>query len=567
LKKLKKHYLVLQTPYFYFKYFKSVVTAKFLTFAGIKISSIFISESRIKILQSYSHIKKLVMKSKVHKSLKQPVLFWGYGGFPIIMQKDLVVAHELIQRDEIVHVVVCDGTTPICMQYEENKAKPDCVKCCNEMRLILKMSGIKHTLSKEHIELDDLRKIETFSQTISLPEIKDFQYLGVPVGKISFASFLRYRCGKTINENTLNESDIRIYQKYFLASLINTHIAKNALRQILPKSFFSSHGCYSDFGTAMYSAHLHKIPAITWTSGYNDFHHYYSTFCDNKFVFRGIPNHTWRSIKVNKLNQFKIDRLYKFLESRYCNQESMDIRYANKPVGTDTIRETLGLDINKPTACLFTHLNWDAADLASSFFTDSDEWLFESLKVMMKNKNINWIIKIHPAELRYKNLTSTTTKITEKFPILPPHVKIINPSQEINTLDIYHLIDVGITIFGTVGVELPLYGKPIISAGHAHFTEKGFSFDTRSRLDYLSLLSRLNAPLSLNNEQISLAQIYAYSFFFERHLPLDVIDISVNSDVVLDIEKINCNINYKTNSMDEICRCILTGEPAILSES
>ncbi|MCH7688416.1 MAG: hypothetical protein IH899_17330, partial [Planctomycetes bacterium] len=102
--------------------------------------------------------------------------------------------------------------------------------------------------------------------------------------------------------------------------------------------------------------------------------------------------------------------------------------------------------------------------------------------------SVTWLTRVHPGEKIDGSLFSSDDLIRKYFPELPVHIKVLWSDSTVNSYSIYQLIDVGITIFGTVGVELPFFGRPILVAGRAHFAGKGFSYDARDREHYFSLL-------------------------------------------------------------------------------
>src|SRR5256885_16944770 len=48
---------------------------------------------------------------------------------------------------------------------------------------------------------------------------------------------------------------------------------------------------------------------------------------------------------------------------------------------------------------------------------------------------------------------------------LPPHVRLIRPDDDVDNVDLFRIVDAGVTIRGTVGLELPRLGVPALTAG------------------------------------------------------------------------------------------------------
>ncbi len=69
---------------------------------------------------------------------------------------------------------------------------------------------------------------------------------------------------------------------------------------------------------------------------------------------------------------------------------------------------------------------------------------------------------------------------------------------------------------------MALRGTPVIVAGKTHYSNRGFTNDPKTWVDYFKLLNRQLICLSdcrLNQDQINLAWKYAYLFFFKYPQP------------------------------------------------
>ncbi|MBD3264272.1 MAG: hypothetical protein GF375_04130, partial [Candidatus Omnitrophica bacterium] len=188
--------------------------------------------------------------------------------------------------------------------------------------------------------------------------------------------------------------------------------------------------------------------------------------------------------------------------------------------GKNQIIEQLGLDADKKTAVVFSHVLWDAnLFYGEDLFEDYEEWFVETLKAACNNPNLNWIIKLHPASLWKKNLDGVTGELREQVLIrqnigkLPAHVHVLSPDTDINTLSLFNLADYGITVRGTTGIELPCFGKPVFTAGTGRYYGLGFTIDSETREDYLDKLSKIESFPPLTHEQTLLAKKHAFAIF------------------------------------------------------
>jgi hypothetical protein len=183
----------------------------------------------------------------------------------------------------------------------------------------------------------------------------------------------------------------------------------------------------------------------------------------------------------------------------------------------DEIRADLGLDDSKKTAVVFSHVLWDANMFyGDDLFEDQETWLVETVKAAAANPRVNWIVKLHPANAYKSHSTdelNDEVAIREAVGELPPHVTLLRPETEINTYSLFELADAGVTIRGTVGMELPCFGVPVLTAGTGRYSGMGFTIDSATRDEYLARLARIEEIAPLSEEQVLLAKRHAYGLF------------------------------------------------------
>ena len=184
----------------------------------------------------------------------------------------------------------------------------------------------------------------------------------------------------------------------------------------------------------------------------------------------------------------------------------------------DEVRARLGLDPDKKTVVLFSHILWDANFFfGEDLFEDQETWLVETVKAMCANPAVNWIVKLHPANL-IKGATRSNDEeaIRDAVGELPPHVQLMQPDTDVNTYSLFRCIDAGITIRGTVGLELPCFGVPVLTAGTGRYSGMGFTNDSASVAEYLGKLARIQDLPRLGAEETELGKKHAYGLFHLR---------------------------------------------------
>jgi hypothetical protein len=384
---------------------------------------------------------------------------------------------------------------------------------------------------------------------------------------MAWSSLNRHMKGVLVDLPGLTPEQEQILRKYFYAALINVHAANEAMDVILPVSVLTSHGVYVDYAPAMSIAHQKGLSAVSWSSAYADGYHYFTIPKGaNQLLLQGvIRSELWQQRALTPLTAVEEERLEAFLHHRYFHAGARDIDIISRPEDRETLRRKIGLRPGKPVFCVFTHVNWDACfDMSSMIYPNANVWTIETIKYLMENTEVDWIIRIHPGELTDGSVLSTGDIIKAEFPELPGHIKVLWADSDINSYGLYQMIDGGITIFGTSGVELAAMGKPVIVAGQAHYSNKGFTIDAGSAAEYCATLGRVTSIEPLSAEQTALARRYAYWYFVQRHIPIRAIDLKQGHWGDLDLDRIDTLLPGRDKIMDSVCRNIVEGRDFIL---
>lgn len=523
------------------------------------------------------------LKYKLYKFLKKHsavndaspnIIVWELGGFGDILKKNAIISAALNIRGYRTHFIICDGTPQACIQrgLEKNEKISDweliCKKCLNGMKYAASQYNVDYSLAGSFIDDNKKKELENLSMTIELKEIYSYNYLGVDVGMLAWSSVIRYMKGFIIERKDMKKEDEILLRKYFYAGLVNTYVAEEVINKFKPVSLFGSHGVYVDYSPAILLAYLKGIKTLIWSSGFKDFLHYFTIpKKPNKLEFRGITEPEWKKRKEKPLSEEENRTLDDYIHHRFNKGNKRDFLNVTLPEDPEALRKKLGFDNGRKVVCLFCHVSWDLSfDLSKMIFDNANQWLSESMKAIFDIKNVNWIIRVHPGEKVSGSLYTNDDFIKENFSEIPDHVKILWSDSEINSLGLYKLLDVGITLFGTMGAELPILGKPVISGGEAHFSNKGFTIDAKTREEYFNLLKNISGIDLLKKDQIDIARRYAYSYFIERQIPINIVNKSEGHFGNIDLKKLDHLLPGKDLIMDAICDSILKGKDVILNE-
>ncbi len=189
----------------------------------------------------------------------------------------------------------------------------------------------------------------------------------------------------------------------------------------------------------------------------------------------------------------------------------------------DELAQRFRRDPVKPTAVVFSQVLWDAnLFYGDDLFEDAGEWFVETVRAACANSAVNWLIKLHPANVWKRNYEGVTKEYAERVLIdqaigaLPAHVTLIAADDEISTISLFEYADYGVTVRGTSGMELVCFGKPCVTAGTGRYSRLGFTLDSTSREQYLQRLASLHMEVQMNAVQQQRAKWHAYAAFALR---------------------------------------------------
>ncbi|MFA5074964.1 MAG: hypothetical protein WC436_02565 [Candidatus Babeliales bacterium] len=522
--------------------------------------------------KDYFQIKLLnfIKFNSVKISNNKPIIFWELGGFPEIFRRNAIFSIALKLRGYDTHFIICDEIDQACIQREVNKQNSwenYCKNCINSMKLIAKRYDVNYSQASEFIDINKMQKFRNVIEHLNVEQIERYKFLDINVGELALSSFIRYKQGYPVLLSEFTKDDEYVYRKYLYSAIINTYIADVIIKKYNPISILTSHGMYVDYAPSMFVGFKNKINAFCWSSGFSEMTHYFSIPESEFNLFpRRITEFEWEKRKKDLLTQKEDELLNKFFIDRYVDKKTLDTASFEICQDTDSLKKRIGINNDNPIVCFFSHLNWDACtDFDYMIFKNPYDWIIESINKIKDIKNVNWLIKIHPIETI--NNYGTLDEIRKRIKDIPENIIIINSDIKINSYSLYNLINCGITIFGTVGVELPCLGKHIITLGKSHFSDKGFSLDMKSKEQYFDCLENIKNIKPLTQEQIKLARQYAYSYFIQRQIPLNIINKKQGHWGDIDIDRLDELLPGKDPVLDKLCESIISGKDVILDEN
>jgi hypothetical protein len=353
-------------------------------------------------------------------------------------------------------------------------------------------------------------------------ELKAATFRGVSVGRQALSTVSRHLHDGAVDPG---RPETRALLLDFLTLAIRTTIAsERLLDELQPESVVFNERNYAAEGPLSDLALERGLNVIQFVSGFEDdslvFKRY--TAATKGLHPRSLSDESWPSVEEMTWTPNRDRELDREFEHRYDGTTFL-ARFnqgGTRPATRGELAARLDLDPERKTAVVFSHVLWDANMFyGRDLFADQEQWFVETLRAACENDRVNWIVKLHPAnvwKLRrdgFEGELDETRAIREQIGELPAHVRVLQPDSDISTWSLFAVTDFGVTIRGSIGFELPCFGVPVLTAGTGFYSGRGFTIDSASADEYLERLRRIETARRLTNEEVVRARKHAYGLF------------------------------------------------------
>ncbi len=484
------------------------------------------------------------------------------GGFFATQSINSLLAVALTLRGFKVHVLLCDSILSACNLLTTNSFKNKdilsirsmkkiCERCYVPALKLYSRIGVSVYKYSDFITKEDLEFVDIQASKVNLDNLGSFVFNGLAIGEHALAGALRFFAKSSLAEE--NDSDA-VLIKFLKAALLTYIVCNKLISKIAFKSIVSSHGIYIPWGIIGEVSRKKKINLVNWNYSYRK-----KTFI---FSHNDTYHHTLMDEDVEKWENMKWtseieEKIFKYLKGRWYGTEDW-ISFQYKPeFKLDAIEKKLGVDFSKPVIGMLTNVMWDAQlHYPANAFSSMIEWTIETIKYFAQRRDLQLLIRIHPAELRGALVSRQPLfeEIKKYINTIPDNVFIIPPESTISTYVAMSRCNC-VIIYGTkTGVELTSMGIPIIVAGEAWIRNKGLTIDVESQEEYTKILNTLPLTVKLDDASIERARKYAFHFFFRRMIPLEfIIDDNKPLAIKLELHSLEDLLPGRSSGLDIIC--------------
>ena len=359
-------------------------------------------------------------------------------------------------------------------------------------------------------------------QNLSFHQVKNWCYQGVLIGSNILSTLQReQRLGSPDLKDPIMLQQLR---KNLPSILMWVHSSQKIIQQMQPDIIYLIEPNYSNRPFVDYAIQK-NIDVIQFVQPHRDDALLLKRL--NSENSRTHPNSLAKETLQNMCLQKWTQQHELELENEFANRYNGNwvLQSRNQPNTEEKTKEEilnlLGFTSSRKIVVVFSHILWDAnLFYGDDLFEDYADWFVQTVKAACNNPNLNWIIKLHPANLWKRAMEREKGELAEISVLrqhqllpLPKHVKLLIPETNISTFSLFQSVDYGITVRGTTGLELPCFGVNTLTAGTGRYAGLGFTIDSHDKDEYLQRLATLHHCPPMTSAEIQLAKWHAYTLF------------------------------------------------------
>jgi len=368
-------------------------------------------------------------------------------------------------------------------------------------------------------------------ELVSFQDFKDYEYLGIPVGKMALSTFSRHRATGIMDvADSESQAAVRYWLEYLHKSL---KVAERLYQVERVSMLFFTEVFMEEYGGFYYTALKNGLNVVRFAGTVRDnaIVVQHLTEESDRTHFSSISAKSWeRILSYPDTRQMDVDLEQNFAD-RYGDRWALSKRNQTntKIMPLEEARAMLNVPEGRKVAVIYSHILYDTLFFnGEDLFENYADWLVQSVKAACANPKLLWFIKVHPSNLwrgeleYYHGGKYEEVRIIEKYiGKLPEHVRFVYPDTPISPYTWMQVADFGITVRGTSGIELGALGKSVITAGSGRYEDVGFTLNSASAEEYLDILFRLPEVPQPTDGQKLLARRFGYATFCMKPFILD----------------------------------------------
>jgi hypothetical protein len=377
---------------------------------------------------------------------------------------------------------------------------------------------------------------------------KNFSSTNMTFEGVDLSSSIQSGVMRALKISHITNREEKYIQKFGKSAIQTFTASKNMLKMYKPQSVLMSHGTYATWGSLQQACEETNTHCAIWGRGYvgkgNLLATHYKSYLHQN-IFESVDN--FKNLELSDKQIQKVKNYFKGKRNPNKKVDYVNYYSTNQSLSNEVdIFKMFNISREIPLIGMFPNIPWDGQAFSfSELFPTIREFIQDSIE-WVKGKDVNMIIRAHPAERHVRSdgqIETFKDVLFELYPTLPKNVHFIDAGSNVSSYLIEREICVALLYAGTIGLEFSINHTPVIQAGKNFNSNKGFVFEPKNKEHFSQLLSMaINNELDYDEEMYQNCLKYAYHWIFRRHFPETVVNfknsqeyLGYNIDSALDL--------------------------------
>lgn len=408
--------------------------------------------------------------------------------------------------------LVCERGMTHCVLGTNNndlKSPPPCSECIRTSRKLFDYTLARPLGFTRDSEID--RQLADYS----LEQLLNFEAGGFPAGKLVLPS-LRWILRR---HHLIDDKDTRyLAREYILSALSLKKQFDQILDDVDPFAIVVFNGMFYPEATLRWAAQKRDLPVYSHEVGMLPLSAFFTDQEATAYPVSVDDDFQLSDEQILILNEFLARRIS-------GNFVTAGIQFwpEIKSLEQSFLDEAGEFDSIVP---VFTNVVFDTSQShANVIFDHMFQWLDVVLDAIKAHPEVLFVIRAHPDELRSgKESRETVADWVRKYQVAElPNVKFIASNEFFSSYELIQHAKFVMVYNSTIGLEASIFGKPVLCAGKARYTQIPTVFFPGSKSGYIKQLDEfLNSVEIAHPEEFRVnARRVLYSQIFRASLPFE----------------------------------------------
>jgi hypothetical protein len=493
------------------------------------------------------------------------LFFVPFGGYSVHNQLDAVFAAKLQLEGATPLMVRCDGLYEHCdvLAWSGSNSKQDCLNCAASGNQLFDFFQLPSVKLRDYLTSGDYIEAENWASSLDPDQYLAASYDSLPIGLWVVSSIFSYF---RINDAGLVLPEVRqVYRSFLKSGLLTYWSLRRLTAEFAPDSMVVFNGRFAPYRVAFEVSQLLGINELTHERGYYDdsFLLFDNHIClDSKPLFDIA-----KSWEGERLSCGQLEKTRTYLQSR---ENGLDLNYPSFYEFTNdfsTIRHLLRIPADAKVLAVFT--SGESETTHSSGYSEVSTQFdrIDEIIELYRTRKDYLIIRHHPhmaGNAQEPPENYYLTRAYRQASRAPENVRVIMPSEKINSYALLRNVDGVISFFSSIGFEAAGRGIGVAALAQSPFSA-ALRYDVPEKIqDFEPLIDLLfEQTETLDPEDLRRTFRFIYAYIYRLSLQFRSFGIKNSYEMDLRIQNSAQLADGFDLELDRVCQFLLNRRPVL----